>query len=264
MIKNKILRITLLVMAFVVALVLTSVIASLDATEIESNSSATKDKEIKATEKMLPDEYMIENVPVLKQLELKAGCEVYACTVTLQYLGYDIDEFEFADKYLISSPITYDANFQRYGPDMNSAYAGDVYTIYGYGVNSPAMAKSMNKYLRTTDTDKKAVALKNVPLDELCEKYVINNIPVMVWATTYMHEPYVKADWIIDYVDENADSNIGDTEQWCQNEHCLALIGFDKEYYYFCDSVSGEISHYEKEVTNERYNQLGAQAIVVK
>lgn len=214
------------------------------------------------TEPTYPNSYMIENISALEQVELSAGCEVYACTVLLQYLGFDIDEHEFSENYLITSPISYDENIQRYGPDMNSAYAGDVYE--GYGIYAPAMAKSMNKYLHTTNTDKQAIIAQEVSLEKLCHKYVTKDIPVMVWATTYMHEPYVKAEWIIDYVDENSDKCIGDIEQWMQNEHCLVLMGYDSEHYYFCDSVSGEISAYEKEVSQKRFSELGSQAIVVK
>ncbi len=212
--------------------------------------------------KIYYDEYIIESVPVLNQDELKAGCEIYACAVMLKYLGFDITEKEFADKYLIAKPITYVDQYYRYGPDMHSAYAGDAYE--GYGIYAPAMAKSMNNYLKAMKSKLKAYDLKDVELDRLCDDYVANNIPVMVWATTYMLEPYVKAEWTIDYVDENAESEIGDTEQWFQNEHCLVLIGFDKENYYFCDSVYGKVTAYEKELVKTRYAQLFSQAIVVK
>ena len=212
-------------------------------------------------EKKVVASYMIDDVPVYVQQELPAGCEVYAGVVTLQYLGFDIDEHEFSNTYLITSPIWYDQT-HRYGPDMNSAYAGTV--LEGYGIYAPAMAKSMNNYLSAVGSEKRAETLKKVSLDTLCQEYVANNIPVMVWATTYMHEPYVKAEWVVDFVDENADTAIGEVEQWMQNEHCLVLVGFDKENYYFADSVSGSITAYEKEVSELRYEQLGSQAIVVK
>lgn len=229
------------------------------------NQPSKNNVETVQEESTYPTSYVIDGVPVLVQAGgLSAGCEIYACTVTLQYLGYDVDEYEFLENYLIAKPIVYDENFQRYGPDMDSAYAGDAATIYGYGINSPAMAKSMNRYLDTTGTNQKAKALQGVSLDELCKKYVVNNIPVMVWATTNMSEPYDKAFWIVNYVDENADTQIGDVETWMQNEHCLALVGYDEAYYYFCDSVSGSMTTYERGVSQQRYEQLGSQAIVVE
>lgn len=180
----------------------------------------------------------------------------------LQYWDFDIDELTFADNFLITSPVFYGYGGELYGPDMNSAYAGDVYT--GYGINAPGMAKCMNNYIKTTDSKLQAYPLSGVSLEELCEKYILDDKPVMCRETTYMDEPYVKATWIVDYVDENARFKKGDTESWMQNEHCMVLVGFDEENYYFCDSVSGKLTAYEKEVSEERYSQVGMQAIVVK
>ena len=86
----------------------------------------------------------------------------------------------------------------------------------------------------------------------------------MVWATTDMDEPYVFDEWIVDYVDENAKAQKGDTVPWYMHEHCLVLIGYDDSEYYFADSTHGNISHFEKELAAERYEQMGKQAIVVK
>ena len=215
-----------------------------------------------APEPTVPKAYQIDGVKVLPQEVLKAGCETYACTMLLQTLGFDIDEKTFAEQYLITKPISYDDNFYRYGPDMNSAQAGDVYT--GYGIYAPAMAKSMNNYFKKIGDKRKAYPLEGVPLAQLCEDYVCKDIPVMVWATTWMLESYEKESWIVDYVDENAKFKIGDTFTWRQNEHCLVLIGYDEEEYYFADSCAGEVSHFEKDLCQERYEEIGTMAIVVK
>jgi uncharacterized protein YvpB len=206
--------------------------------------------------------HMIEGVKVLPQTDLRAGCETYACTMLLQTLGYDIDEFIFSEQYLITAPISYDENGTRYGPDMYSAMAGTVDN--GYGIFAPAMAKSMNKYLDTTASGKKAYPLEGVPLEKLVEDYVSKKIPVMVWATTWMMEPYDKASWVVDYVDENARYKLGDTFTWKQNEHCLVLIGYDDEEYYFADSCEGGVSHFKKDLCQQRYEEIGYMAIVVK
>ena len=206
--------------------------------------------------------YKIDGVPVIEQSTLKAACETYACTMLLQYYKFDIDEVEFVDNYLVTKPVYYGIDGNLYGPDMNCAYAGDIYT--GYGINAPGMAKCMNNYIKTTGSKLVAEPLSGVPLEELCKKYILNDTPVMVWATTFMEEPYIQATWIVDYVDENADHEIGDTVSWQMHEHCLVLIGFDEKNYYFCDSVSGEVSAYDKATTEDRYEQIGKQAIVLK
>ena len=227
----------------------------------ENGPSVSADSDA-VQEPTAPESHMIDGVEVIPQEEFKAGCETYACTMLLQTLGFDMDVEYFMLNYLDIHWVYYGEDGNRYGPDMHSAQAGDIYT--GWGVYSPAMAKYMNNYLSDVGSDKKAEPMEGVPLSELCEKYIANDIPVMVWATTYMMEPYEKDSWIVNYVDENAKYEIGDTFTWLQNEHCLVLIGYDKENYYFADSCAGEVAAYERELTEERYEQLGSQCIVVK
>lgn len=221
---------------------------------------------IKSTDTTVLSSYMIDGVPVIEHCEeLAAGCETYACTMLLQWYGIDMDEFEFADKYLNIQPIYgySESEDDWYGPDLDSAYAGDI--EWGYGINAPGMAKCMNNMLKDKGSQMTATALKGVPLDTLCEEYIANDIPVMVWATTNMDEPYIKRYWTVNYVDEEvSDAQIGDTEQWMQNEHCMVLIGFDEHNYYFADSVAGEVSVFDKETSRDKYEKLGTQAIVVK
>ncbi len=148
------------------------------------------------------------------------------------------------------------------GPDLYSGFAGTAYA--GWGVYAPSMAKSMNQYLKDKKSDQKAYNAENIPLETLCEEYIDKDIPVMIWATTNMDEPYVFSTWTVNYVDENAKTKLGDTFNWYAHEHCLVLIGYDENEYYFDDSAAGAVSHFKKELVNERYQQLGAQSIVVK
>ena len=257
--KNKQKQVLVLSITVVVLLIIASFIMSKSGSHTKGNDGAD-DVKIEAT---LPQSYKIEGVPVLKQEDLKAGCETYACTMLLQSQGIDMDEFEFADNYLLQMPIYGVTEDDWYGPDMDSAYAGEI--EWGYGVNSPAMGKFMNEMLKDKGSKKKAYVLKDVPLEQLCKDYIVNDLPVMIWATTNMQEPYVKRYWSINYVDpEISDAQIGDTEAWLQNEHCLVLIGYDKDNYYFADSVAGEVSVFDKATTKDKYEKLDMQAIVVK
>ena len=250
----------LIVLALSIYLVLT-----LNPSSSPSSSQTVEDDtepSASPTEPPMPSSYMIEGVSVIPQEEFKAGCETYACTMLLQTLGFDIDERTFMENYLDIHWVYYGEDGLRYGPDMYSAQAGDIYT--GWGVYSPAMAKYINHYLSDAGSAKRATALEGVKLPELCERYVSKGIPVMVWATTYMMEPYEKDSWIVNYVDENAKTEIGDTFTWLQNEHCLVLIGYDEENYYFADSCAGKVAEYDRETTELRYSQLFEQAIVVE
>ncbi len=207
-----------------------------------------------------PVSFQIQGVPIVSQNELKAGCETYACTMLLKSLGFDTDEFDFSENYLICSPISYGADGTRFGPDMYSAFAGTVEN--GYGIYSPAMAKSMNKFFEAKKSKLKATSVVGETLESLCQKYVKNGTAVMVWATTYMQEPYEKASWVVDFVDENAKTKKGDTFTWLQNEHCMVLIGYDQKDYLMADSVAGKVSHFEKKLAEQRFKELGSQAIV--
>lgn len=208
-----------------------------------------------------PDKVMIEGVPVILQAGLEAGCETYACTMLLQYLGCDIDEYRFANDYLFCKPISYDEGWNRHGPDLRSAFAGTAYE--GYGIYAPAMAKSMNSYFEDAGLGYTAEDFSGMTLQELAEKYTDKGVPVMVWITTNMMEPYDKASWIVDYVDENATTEIGDTYTWQKGEHCVVLIGYDQDNYYFADSVAGDVSVFDKELSETRFAQMGSQGIVV-
>lgn len=206
--------------------------------------------------------YMIENAEPILQTDLKAGCETYACTMLLNILGFDVDEYTIADNYLDCHYIYTADDGSMYGPDMYSGFAGTAYA--GWGVYAPPMAKTMNRYLSDQGSSLHAYNYENIPLETLCDEYISKGVPVMVWATTDMEEPYVFDEWVVNYVDENAKSEIGDVVPWYMHEHCLVLIGYDADEYFFADSTHGEISHFDKELVKTRYEQMFSQCIVVK
>ena len=208
------------------------------------------------------ESYQIKNVKVIPQGDMKAGCETCACTMLLNILGFDVDQYTIADNYLMCEYISWDENGNKYGPDMYSAFAGSAYA--GWGVYSPSMAKSMNNYLKDQKSNLKAYSNENIPLETLCRDYVSKNVPVMIWATTDMAEPYVFDTWTVNYVDENAKTKVGDSFSWYMHEHCLVLVGYDSKNYYFADSSAGKISVFEKNLVAERYKFFGCQSIVVK
>ena len=206
--------------------------------------------------------HKVEGIPVIVQDYYKAGCETYAATMLLQGLGYNITEHQFVDNYLILHDFSYDDEGNMYGPDMNSAFAGNIFS--GAGIFCPAMAKSMNKYLATQKNDnRRAYPIKGKTLEYLCKEYIDKDIPVMTWVTTYMEESYDKLSWIVDYVDENAEYKVGETMTWRQNEHCMVLIGYTDRDYIFCDSVAGKVVSNEKSLAETRFTEIGNQAVVV-
>ncbi len=265
--RKKLVIISSLVFIVVVLLVIVSSV-SVSKIEVEANQrkamEAVTESPIETPTEAMPASSMIPDVEskVIPQTELKAGCETYACTMLMNILGFDLDEFNFADNYLDCHYVYEDEDGNKVGPDMYSAFAGTAYA--GWGVYAPSMAKSMNKYLADQKSELKAYNYENIPLETLCKDYIVNNIPVMIWATTDMQEPYVFDTWTVNYVDENARTKIGDSFNWYAHEHCLVLVGYDENEYYFDDSAAGAVSHFEKALVEERYQQLGSQCIVVK
>ena len=248
-------------------LILIGIIISAVAMPKSSSSSSSESQP--ATDAMAtaatakPVGHKIEGIPLIVQDYYKAGCETYACTMLLQGLGYDIDEHRFIDNYLITRDFSYDEAGNFCGPDMNSAFAGDLFT--GAGIFCPGMAKSMNQFLSKQKNDsRRAYPIKGKTLEQLCKEYIDNDIPVMTWVTTYMEESYDKLSWVINYVDENAEHQIGDTMTWRQNEHCMVLIGYTDKEYIFNDSVAGKVVYHDKALAETRFKEIGNQAVVVK
>lgn len=228
-----------------------------------AGSGSSGNQEAATTEPATEEQsFMIQNVKVIPQTDLKAGCETYACTMLLNILGFDLDEHTIADNYLNCVYVYQDDSGQKYGPDLYSAFAGTAYA--GWGVYAPSMAKTMNDYLKDQKSNLKAYPMENVELEDLVDQYVSKGVPVMIWATTNMEEPYVFDTWTVNFVDENAKTEIGDSFSWYMHEHCLVLIGYDNDNYYFGDSTAGEISCFNKELVKKRYEQMFKQSIVVK
>ena len=46
-------------------------------------------------------------------------------------------------------------------------------------------------------------------------------------------------------------------------EHCLLLVGYDQDYYYFNDPTAGRQYQYEKSACEAAYQGLHSQAVAV-
>ena len=91
-------------------------------------------------------------------------------------------------------------------------------------------------------------------LPAFCLRYVDEGIPVMVWATSRMEPPEEGRRWLLPD---------GTAFTWPAGEHCLLLVGYDSENYYFNDPAEGTQTVYPKEIAESRYEALGRQALAV-
>ena len=109
------------------------------------------------------------DIEAMFQDELESGCEVYAAVTLLHYYGYEADELEFAEKYVPKS-TNYSDGDGYYGPDLNSAFAGE--PEFGYGAYAPVLKRAINDYLADNDSEAEAEVERGLTLAELCERYI--------------------------------------------------------------------------------------------
>jgi uncharacterized protein YvpB len=53
------------------------------------------------------------------------------------------------------------------------------------------------------------------------------------------------------------------TITWRNNEHCLLLVGYDKDHYYFNDPLLGAKVRFPKSATKRAYKSMFSQALVI-
>ncbi len=193
----------------------------------------------------------IIDVPAICQYpELPTGCESVAATMVLQYYGVDITPAEFVISWLEYSENFYTANGNQFGPDPNEVFAGNPFTNNSYGCFATPIVNAINR----NSKDCTALKITNRSLEELCAEYIDNDKPLLIWATMGMRESYAGKSWCL------AD---GSVFTWIAQEHCLVLVGYNDNYYFLNDPISGSTVAYQKNIVEKRFKELGNQAIYI-
>lgn len=193
-------------------------------------------------------------VPYLDQSEAyPTGCESVSTVMLLQYLGYDISVDTFIEQYLEKE------NFEEregvwYGPDPRTCFCGSPYDEDSFGCYAPVICKALEKILG----DAYEVSDRTgTEIDILLREYIDREMPVIFWACINMREPITGPQWKLK---EN-----GETFTWISNEHCMLLVGYDEEGYYFNDPYDNNgVIRYPKDVAKDRYKAQHMQAVGVK
>ncbi len=195
------------------------------------------------------DSEILLDVPTLCQYpELPTGCETVSATMVLNFYGIDISSTEFATDWLNKSDEFIKSGDKTFGPDPNEVFVGNPFEEYGYGCYAPAIEKAIND----SDLGCKAEVITEKTFDELCTQYISNDEPLLVWVTLRMEELRESDSWYLD----------GDTLfTWMSGEHCVVLVGFNDKYYFFNDPATGGILAYEKDISQQRFKDLGMQAL---
>ena len=197
-------------------------------------------------------------VPYLSQNGiLPNGCEAVSATMLLHHLGNTVAPMDFVDQYLDCEPTWTKGNI-RYGPDPSKAYAGNPRKIQGgFGCFSPVIEKALIQAVEAFAPGQYEVLnLGGISLKEL-EAYIDRGIPAAVWATIGMQEVPFYYEWV--------SPDDGLTYRYPAREHCLVLVGYDDQRYYFNDphNSNGLVS-YRKATVEKRYETLGRQAVVIQ
>lgn len=189
-------------------------------------------------------DYKIIDVPFISQLgKYPTGCESVTTVMALKHIGMSMSVDHFIDSYL---PM------KEYPFDPDTAFGNDPRSDNGWGCNAPVIKTALDKVLKGTNYT--AHILADQSLSALCSNYIDHNIPVILWATQYMHKWYYGRSW--DYNGKHI--------QWISPFHCLLLVGYDDYNYIFNDPMCEDHpTYYPKEAVEAAYEGVGQQAVVI-
>lgn len=184
------------------------------------------------------------------------GCESVSAVMALRYAGIDISVDTFIDSYL---NMDAKPTVGKTGPDIDVAYGGNPKSNDGWGCNSPVIVNAMNKFV---DRDSYNISHSyGVSLDSLCKTYIDNGIPVVVWVTVNMVDSSASKYYV------NWTTVDGKQITYNRRLHCMLLVGYDDDKYYFNDPKNtGNGTNYigySKSAANTAYGIMNCQSIAV-
>lgn len=206
----------------------------------------------------IPESILLEDVPYYSQEDiLPTGCEIISAKMLLEFYTHQETEL---DEMLSVIPCQYpkEENHRLYAPHPENAFIGNPRNESSFGCFAPVIVKMLNHLLPDAY---QAVDTSGTDLQELAETYLPQNTPVLVWATIGMWNPFPNVSWYL----YNEKGYPTDHEfQWLANEHCMVLIGYDADYYYFQDPYeSNGTMKFRKDISEKRYEEIGCYSVIV-
>lgn len=192
---------------------------------------------------------------ILQNPELPVGCEITALTILLRYYGFNAEKTDMARNYLPrSSGNAREVDGKIYKDSFYDYFVGDPFSR-GYGCFSPAIERAANSYISSHGGGYTVKNISGCHPDTLYE-YLIQDIPVLCWATDGMIEPEYYESWY--------DNATGEKLDWYLNEHCFVLTGFNitNSTVTLNDPMKGIID-YNIDRFEVRFKQMHSQAIVL-
>lgn len=190
-------------------------------------------------------------VPYIDQsVKYPTGCESVSAVMLLQYLGYEISVDEFISKYLECRDMEMREGV-LYGPDPNECFCGSPYDEESYGIYAGGLKKALDKAAgdRYCFEDE-----SGTPIEELLGKYIDQDMPVIFWACINMRKEIPGPEWKL--------LDTGERFLWTSNEHCMLLVGYDEENYYFNDPYDNNgVIGYSKQLVEKRHAAQHSMAL---
>ncbi len=187
---------------------------------------------------------------------LPTGCELISAMMLLSHYGVHVTVEEVVDNTFCAYPVTKGDRTHGYSPYR--AFIGSPYDASSFGCYPPVIVDMMNALL---PEGKQAVDITGMALQEIAETYLPKGEPVLVWATINMMETESRVGWYL--LDEDGNKT-DEWYNWKANEHCLVLVGYDEECYYFNDPYEGNgLVEYHRDLVETRYAEIGMCAVAV-
>ena len=196
---------------------------------------------------------MIDAPLLCQNPDYPSGCEAVAAVMDLRYFGFNISVDTFIRDYLPLGTAPYEKDGVWYSADPDEAFLGSPGSESGMGIWAPGLASALEG---VPGTKKFTVFYTySKTLDALCRQYIVNDIPVIVWVTQNMEEPFM-----------SLTATVEDSEKtftWMSPNHCMLLVGFDENDYYFNDPMTGETRRYGREESEKAFRGNGSQAVII-
>lgn len=199
----------------------------------------------------LPPSFKIEGVGVIYQMpELARGCEVTSLAMLINFFGTAVDKMTLADEIAKDDAPPYYENGKLYRGNPNVGFVGDMTALntYGLGVYHKPIHDLLIKYF-----PENAVDLSGVDFDVLYY-YISNKSPVWI-ITNATFAPLGESSF------ETWNTKDGEIKI-TYREHSVLITGYDEDYIYFADPLSGLLRAPKKNFI-KAWEQMGSQAVTV-
>ena len=199
----------------------------------------------------------IVSAPYIDQTERWVnGCESISSVMLLQAMCIAIDPDTFIERDLPHAPY-WDYDGKLYGPDPYEVYPGDPHDHTGYGCYAPCIVQALQSALKHEGAADRFEVLdvSGETAAQLC-RFIDEGMPVVFWACINMRKEIPGPEWKL--------LDTGERFCWTSNEHCMLLVGYDEEKYYFNDPYDNNgVVGYPRTLVEKRHAAQHSMALGV-